>query len=296
MRIAHISDLHIGDINNGKKLIKVNKLISRISEEFIDHLVITGDISDNSNENDFVELRKILEHYGFYSPEKTSIIIGNHDIFGGVQYAADIIEFPQKCASTDFNEKVNSFVQNFDKLFAGSFFPNNNNFFPYLKIIDDVAFIGLNSIAKYSKIKNPMGSNGKIGKTQKTHLSTLLKHPEAKDKLKIILIHHHLYHSGEESKSSNNSLWNFIEKHTMKLRSKSKLLKLFHTHDVKLILHGHSHDMKQYSRKKIQIINSGGTFENSLGKYFIIEIRKDFFSAEEKSVLTEITELSEVNY
>ena len=50
----------------------------------------------------------------------------------------------------------------------------------------------------------------------------------------------------------------------MKLRGKKKLLKLFLESNVKLVLHGHSHEMKEYFREGIRFVNSGGSVDNSL--------------------------------
>jgi 3',5'-cyclic-AMP phosphodiesterase len=82
--IAHISDLHLNSFYNDSIFRRINYLLKQISENKVDHLIITGDITDNASEKDFEIFRRMLNKYGFMNGEKLSIIPGNHDIFGGV--------------------------------------------------------------------------------------------------------------------------------------------------------------------------------------------------------------------
>ena len=97
-----------------------------------------------------------------------------------------------------------------------------------------------------------------------------MNHEKAKDKLKISVIHHHFYHNNENVSSSENNIWTKVENYTMKLRNKKKILKLFKEHNVKIVLHGHSHEMKEYYRDGIHFFNSGGAFEGDAYKMFIL--------------------------
>ncbi|MDH7605654.1 MAG: metallophosphoesterase [Melioribacter sp.] len=274
IKLAHISDLHLCKNYKKQNIRRLQHLIKLAVEENIDHLIITGDISDNSNENDYIILRKILETNKLFNFDKTSLVIGNHDIFGGIQSINDISNFPLKCLQTNYEEKILSFKNYFKELFENTI-TVSKNIYPYAKIIGNIVLIGLNSIDKYSKVKNPFASNGKISKQQKKELKKLFDLPSIKSKLKIIMIHHHFYKNNVEAKSSFNALWNKIESYTMKLRGKKKLIKLFKKNNVKLVLHGHSHELKEYSRKGIKFINAGGSIESderSEPGLFIIEI------------------------
>ena len=82
------------------------------------------------------------------------------------------------------------------------------------------------------------------------------------DKKIIVIAHHHFYKNNVESTSSYSSVWNSVEKFTMKLRGKKKLIKLFENKKVSLVLHGHSHEIKQYVRKNILFVNAGGVIDN----------------------------------
>lgn len=272
MKVAHISDLHISGKHKPWNIDLFKRTLSYLSSIEIDHLVITGDISDNLDEKDFLLVRRLLDAFNFLDANKCSIVIGNHDIFGGPQTAQDVINFPGKCLSTNYNEKIDNFVKHFKELFEGTLRPIEGESFPYAKCLKDYVFVGLNTIAKYSRLKNPFASNGHVSKQHKDALQNIFE--KFNEKKKIILSHHHFYKNRIPAKSSESALWNRIEDFTMKLRGKKKLLNLFGEYGVKLILHGHSHEMREYDRKGIKVINAGGTFEeeSNLIKLFIINL------------------------
>ena len=80
---------------------------------------------------------------------------------------------------------------------------------------------------------------------------------------KIILVHHHFYKRGIEATASQSSLWNKIESFTLNLRGKKKLMSLFSELGINLILHGHSHEVKEYERKGLRFLNAGAVIDNS---------------------------------
>lgn len=283
MKIIHISDLHICALYKKSNIRKIKGLIENAALLKPDHLIITGDISDNSNETDYIILKKILLANNFYCAEKTTVIPGNHDIFGGVQKAEDIIKFPQKCRSVNLPGKLSSFADCFKELYDDSYFPLEERKFPFAKILNNTVLIGLNTTDEYSNLKNPMASNGKVDKIQYNALKEILEGGFFDEHFKIILTHHHFYRSCDEVKSSDSPIWNKIEKFTMKLRGKRKLLTLLKKNGVKMVLHGHSHDFKEYSRKGVRFLNAGGSIENGkrLGAgMFLISIENGEASVE----------------
>ena len=90
MRIAHISDLHFTSFFKENNLKKIRYLLKQIIKSGIDHIVISGDLTDNANREDFLILRKLFDELDLLHHDKLSLVIGNHDIFGGVQTAEDI--------------------------------------------------------------------------------------------------------------------------------------------------------------------------------------------------------------
>jgi len=261
--IAHISDLHLNSFYNDSIFKRINYLLKQISENKVDHLIITGDITDNASEKDFEIFRRMLTKHGFMKGEKLSLIPGNHDIFGGVQKAEDIFTFPEKCNAVNYNKRVNNFLSYFPEAFSNCEYLSSKNFFPFTKIIDNTLIVGLNSIAQYSKLSNPFGSNGEIDATQFGELFDILKTTEKDVKYKIILIHHHFNKLKNEARSTFGSIWSGIEKQTMKLKGKRRLFNLFREYKVDIILHGHIHESKEYFRKNVRFLNAGATIRSN---------------------------------
>ena len=261
MKFAHISDLHLNTYNNDLSYQRVNQLLKHLSKIGIDHLIITGDLTENGQEKEFVIIRRLLKRYGFLSGDKLSLVIGNHDIFGGVLAAEDILNFPAKCAETNYNSKITDFISYFPESFENCSFISQKGFFPFVKILQDVQIIGMNSIAQYSKLKNSFASNGKISNSQFV-LSTNLLRNYTNIKYKIVLVHHHFHKTKTNAKSSLGTVWQNIEKQTIRLKNKRRLFNLFKRENVSLVLHGHVHQMKEYQRKGIRFINAGGSVKN----------------------------------
>jgi 3',5'-cyclic AMP phosphodiesterase CpdA len=275
--IAQISDLHLNSFYNDSIFKLASYLLKYISEQKVDHLVISGDLTDNASERDFEIFRRMLNKYGFLKGEKLSIIPGNHDIFGGAQKAEDIFSFPERCNSVNYNKRVSTFLSYFPEVIDNCFYMSPKNFFPFAKKINNTLIVGLNSIAKYSKISNPFGSNGEIDATQFGELFEILKNVDKDIKNRVVLIHHHFNKLKSDSKSTFGSIRAGIEKQTMKLRGKRRLLKLFREFKVDLVMHGHIHESKEYVRKKVRFINAGATVKNnkSLIKINFINLSKN---------------------
>ena len=205
----------------------------------------------------------MLKKHGFLNGEKLSIIFGNHDIYGGVQKAEDIFTFPEKCSKTNYNKSVENFLSYFPEAFDNCYYLSSKNFFPYAKKLNDVLIVGVNSIAKYSKLTNPFGSNGEIDASQFGEIYDILKDSGDEIKTKILIAHHHFNKLKNNSKSTFGNLWSSIEKQTMKLKGKRRLFNLFSKFKIDLVLHGHVHESKEYYRKSIRFLNAGATIKNN---------------------------------
>jgi len=261
--IVHISDLHLNSFYNDSIFKRVNYLLKQISENKVDHLIITGDITDNASEKDFEIFRRMLTKYGFMKGEKLSIIPGNHGIYGGIQKAEDIFTFPEKCDKINYDKRVNNFLSYFPEAFSNCQYLSSKSFFPFAKKINNTLIVGLNSIAQYSKLSNPFGSNGDIDATQFGELFDILKTTEKDVKYRIILIHHHFNKLKSEAKSTFGSIWSGIEKQTMKLKGKRRLFNLFKEFNIDIVLHGHVHESKEYFRKNVRFLNAGETIKSN---------------------------------
>lgn len=262
MNIVHISDLHLDTVFRKNNILKTSNLLENLSTQGIDHLIITGDISHNANPADYKILKNLLENNGFYSSEKTTVVIGNHDIYGGVITAEDVLDFPGKCSNTELNNKIEEFYFSFEELFDTATFASQENIFPFAKIVGDVVLFGINSIDRYSYLKNLFASNGKVYKSQRLLLEKLINNPSFALKFKIGLIHHHFNKYKKDIVNIKNPLWNRIENATMKLRNKDKLLNFFAKHQINYVFHGHVHNMDNYTKNGISFFNAGSSVDN----------------------------------
>ncbi len=276
MRIAHISDFHFTTFFSTNNLSQVEQALRFAVELESDHIVITGDLTDNAVPKDFLLLRKLFDKLGILNGNKLSLVIGNHDIFGGVQTAEDIFLFAGKCSRTDYNKKIQDFYSYFPELFNNSAYFNPETVFPFAKVFNGFLFIGLNSIAEYSKVNNPFASNGIISMEQIAGMTSILDRFRQMHLRKIVMVHHH-FNKIKIKDNSKNSFWQNIEKQTMKLKKKKRLLRIFQGEGIELVLHGHYHESRDYKRKGIRFSNAGASFinENKMEIYInIIDIEK----------------------
>jgi 3',5'-cyclic AMP phosphodiesterase CpdA len=299
MKVAHISDLHLTTFFKNSSLRQIKFLLRYILSQNPDHIVITGDLTDNADENDFLILRNLFKNYGILHTDRLSLVIGNHDIFGGVQTAEDIFTFPENCANVDYRKRVKSFYEYYIEAFDKCLYLSKENIFPFVKILDNVLITGVNSIAGYSKIKNPFASNGEISAEQFSELADILEQFGSYSKTKIILIHHHFNKQKINKEKSQLNIWQSIEKQTMKLRKKKRLINFFKMNNIDLILHGHLHESKEYYRKGVRFLNAGATIkankEDELSVNFI-NIKPDEITTEIHKIKSSSQRIVNKNY
>jgi 3',5'-cyclic AMP phosphodiesterase CpdA len=278
MKIAHLSDLHVHSEHRPKNLLYTHRLIDYALKEDVDHLVITGDLTHNAEARDFKILRRTFEKFDLLRADKLSLVIGNHDIYGGVHFAEDILVFPERCLSTDFHNKIREFNYYFLETFDNVYRPAAEHPYPFAKEVNNTVLIGINSILKYSRLKNLFGSKGKVKKRQFKSLKTILEREEYRNKNKIIMIHHHFDKLPPNSGKGKLTFLQNIEGNSMKLKGKQKLIDLFKDHGIDLVLHGHTHESGEYWYKGIHFSAAGGSIDgNKTGeiKINLIDIEDD---------------------
>lgn len=265
MKLIHISDLHINSAIADSNIEKTIFLLKSAIKTGVDHILISGDITDNGTEKDFDIFRKILKNLNLLSGERVSLVAGNHDIYGGVTTTEDLISFPSRCLNTEYGKKVELFHSYFSETLDNAFFLPDEGIYPYAKNIDGVLIVGLNSNEKFS-LKNPAASNGKINKPQLEKLSFILDNFTGEYHTKILLVHHHFYKLDDVKETLTKKFLQKIESQTTKLKKRRKLIKLFTNLGVNLVLHGHIHENRSYNVKGIKFINSGASIQNLLSE------------------------------
>ncbi|HEX9296403.1 MAG TPA: metallophosphoesterase [Polyangiaceae bacterium] len=103
MRIAHISDLHLLEPDVGRRSFcervrlrylsllrpldaearvrRAGRALRRAREQGFDHLVISGDLTEDGYKGQFEQLARVLSESGI-DPYKVTLVPGNHDAYG----------------------------------------------------------------------------------------------------------------------------------------------------------------------------------------------------------------------
>lgn len=168
-KIIHLSDLHIGYGDLSERFQCISNNITYVKEPAQNYvIVITGDIVETASESNYEEARmyvKKLEDKGF----TILAVPGNHDYGTGTWGSA-------------------KYVKRFKKTFFGT--PNKK--YPKRDIIDEIAFIGLDSMAEELHWYDKIFSNGELGDEQLKRLDRMLSTKPVRDcKYRVVYLHHH---------------------------------------------------------------------------------------------------------
>ena len=228
--VAHISDLHLLDLRGASALTFLNKrmvggvnlLLNRahrhrldIVEQAIrqlvdlapDHLVVTGDLSNLSLDAEFELADELLRRFGDAS--KVSVVPGNHDNY---TYEA---------------ARKRRFERHFESYLRSSLGDlDDTSPFPYVKLVHDVAIIGLSS----SVPTPPLSAKGRVSSAQLAALADLLQRDEVRERFKLVLVHHPLIGRPKAP-----------FRRFRRLTNGPALLDILLKGRVDLVLHGHNH-------------------------------------------------------
>jgi 3',5'-cyclic AMP phosphodiesterase CpdA len=276
MLIAHISDLHLNYNGKHTNFEKVEALIVEILTHSPKHIIISGDISEDGRDEDFRFLRELLIKYQLLNSERTTIVIGNHDIFGTAVSIEDALYYPDRCKNINYKDQIKRFHSFFPELMNGCLTISEDQIYPFIKPVEDIFLLGLNSIDEYST-RNFAASKGYIDKQQRKDIATLLKNFYNADKPLALAIHHHFYKISREKNTFAGRMLTKVENITIKLRRRKKLLRFMNQLGVSTVFHGHYHDQKIYRLKRILFSNSGGSVKNGLGplaQYNLIKLNR----------------------
>jgi len=173
-KIVHLSDLHIGYWGCNRKLSMIrSKIFEFVNDPADTVIILTGDLVDIAfNPISFFRVKSFirsLKEKGF----TVLIAPGNHD-YGTGGWG----------------------LRFFAPLFRWIYFNDPGGSFPRLKIIDDVAFIALDSMAAAWKGCTAFFAQGKLGEKQLDRLREMINLPEVRECSKRVLyLHHHPFDS-----------------------------------------------------------------------------------------------------
>ena len=171
MRIAHLSDLHVlalagvspfrfmnkrltgyANLRLKRKHIHrrayVEAIATEIARSKIDHVVVTGDLTNLALEAEFEAARELLEKGLGLSPRDVSVVPGNHDLYtSGALRARRFTEFFAEYIKSDLPELA-------AKTSLGAF--------PFVRLRGPCAIIGLTTAVP----RLPFVASGKMGSQQ----------------------------------------------------------------------------------------------------------------------------------
>lgn len=253
-RIAHLSDLHVLDLAGTSPLRFLNKratgvinLLSarrdahpvRIAEALpaalgpagldVDHVLITGDLSNLALPSEFHRARAIVRAIG--GPDRVTVIPGNHDVYtaGAMKtarfesYFADwMVDLPALPAAIEAARSAGRAHYPFGKTIAPG-----------------VRVYGLSSAI----MAPPLIAWGELGAPQLAKLRALVAQeprgtdagaPDAAIHTRIVMVHHNLHpRSG-------------VAERTARLRDRDALITTLRDIGATALLHGHTHPPQQH--------------------------------------------------
>ncbi len=168
-KIIHLSDLHVGHEDCGENfsaLVDNITFLKQPAENYI--IVITGDIVDNANRAEQREeaLNTVnrLKQNGY----RVLVLPGNHDYGTGSMGSAEYVDV--------FKEK---------------FYGTADFTYPKLDIIDEIAFMGLDTTAEELHWSDRFLSEGQLGEGQLLRLEQMLLDAEVVSRKRVVYLHHH---------------------------------------------------------------------------------------------------------
>jgi len=185
----------------------VDALLDDLGRAPIDHLVVTGDLTNLSLASEFGAARERLKRLG--DARDVSIVPGNHDAYVRVAQAAS------------WNLWSDYFESDDGETAAESSDPRDR--FPTLRVRGPLAVVGLCSALP----TRPFDATGTLGDAQLERLERMLRGLSERDLCRVISIHHPITAGATHSRR-----W---------LRDAESLRGVIGRAGAELVLHGHNH-------------------------------------------------------
>lgn len=248
MRIAHISDLHILDLEGVRWTRFLNKrltglvnlvgkrkgahpvhlarrLVETLQIDPVDHVVVTGDLTNLALESELAMARSILAPLG--DAGRLSLIPGNHDVY------------------TRGAERARRFEQYFGDWMWPADAHAAQHHYPWQKRLtaggEAVTLLGFGSAVA----RMPLFATGVVSEAQLERLAALT--PSLAGTFPIALVHHNLHVRG----------WRKDKMHG--LVNRDAFLDACDAAGVRLVLHGHTHVAHRFAHASMDVIGSGSS-------------------------------------
>lgn len=232
MKIGHISDLHIFAMDDvrprrflNKRLVGGTNLLfhrskahspevvqialERLDDEGVDHIAISGDITNLALDEEFEEAERIIGQLDD-AYARVSVVPGNHDY-----YVPDVLE--RRPFERVFARYMESDLPSY-QLETG---------YPFCKLLgDEVALVGLNSGVP----SPPFFAIGRVDERELRSLDALLDDPKVRDRFKVVMVHHPLLPFEHSRVQFYRCMTNAED-----------VLSVLRWRNVELAIHGHNH-------------------------------------------------------
>ncbi len=248
MKVVHLSDLHLLSLEGAIPFRLLNKrLTGYINLRFrrraihkplavqaaareirrlgIDHVVITGDVSNLALEREFVLVRSFLQRDLEFPPDRVSLVPGNHDAYTmGAHRSQRFTRYfaPYLRSDIPLDAPLNAPRNVPEKSDAAG----ADSAFPFVHLRGPVAIIGLSTALP----RPPLVASGRLGGAQLRALERVLAHPEVRRRTPIVLQHHPFHNPTSRAKTLLEGLGDAAAEGRL-LRQVSR----------GLLLHGHLH-------------------------------------------------------
>lgn len=224
MLLAHITDLHVArpdHYTSGEEAIwlpRIRKhtieILRRMLDDLVyhrpDHVIVTGDLTQTSKQEEFEEAAAILaEHLG---DTPATVLPGNHD-----RWRREAVE--------------GGWFEDAFRRWLRSDLPGEG--FPLCHLRDEVALVALDS-SPFVPDLPPSEVPGHVSAAQLERLDRWSQRPELRDRFLVVALHHHLRLSAEDAAIAD-------PKDDTPLRNAPEVEAALGRTHVGLVLHGHRH-------------------------------------------------------
>lgn len=242
-KIIHFSDLHIGYGDSGARFQEITDNVIFVKEPATEYVILmTGDLVEKATDpSSYQEVKLYIDKLtaaGF----TVLVVPGNHDYgTGGVG------------------------SKKYVRLFKETFFGDPHIEYPKLDIIDDVAFIGLDSMAEELHWYDRLFAEGELGSAQLRRLYGLLTDATVTScAYRLVYLHHHPFDP--------------LPFH--QLKDSDALGEIFRRQgNVDALLYGHNHMGKKRNGKwGIRRCYDGGTTtrkQDKISAHRVIDLSRD---------------------
>lgn len=226
MKIIHLSDTHIGRDDNARRADRLVQDILTLENPETCLVIHTGDLIDRASPHDMLIGRSLLDGL-VAGGVRVLLCPGNHDYGDGAHIDPERAERFREC-------------------FAPFIFGDQHASFPVLTLIDDCAFIGLDSSSAEFSFLTRWMAEGCLGREQLRHLNELLDRTEVRERHIVLYLHHHPFldaYAVRPDVADRHRLWHLFvwwTRRFRRLKDAYSLLQVIRDR-VQLLLCGHLH-------------------------------------------------------